>query len=67
MWTISRDGFQDRTVTVEVSAGRLRYGEPPNEAWVAIATRGRYAVEAVLDEETPPERLKISESGVSSR
>ena len=65
LWTIRRGGVQDRVVSVEVAAGRLRYSDLPVESWRAIETLGRSAVESVLDEENPPGRLRVSGSGVN--
>jgi hypothetical protein len=65
-WTIERDAEQ-RTISVIVAGGRRGSRELPEESRRAIETRGRTAVEGVLDREDPPRYIIVSISGLSER
>jgi len=63
-YDVGRDGEQ-RTVLVEV-AGTLDagHGDLPDDVRRALSTHGRSAVDAVLDDDDPPERLTVTTNGV---
>jgi hypothetical protein len=66
-WRIERKGADHRFVRVEVALGS-RYAEDLLAASrLAIATQGASAVDLVLDEETPPERIVVDSLGVRAR
>jgi hypothetical protein len=66
-WRISRDGV-NRSLRVEVACGlRLRPTDLPAESRNAIRSRGATAVDSVLDQDEPPERLVVSTLGVRAR
>lgn len=61
-YTIQRDE-EGRTVSVVVSRG-ISADAMPVDATAAYQTRGRSAVDAVLDQDDPPRYLVITDSGV---
>ena len=63
-WLVWRLGSEQRSVSVEVSAGYLHTTDLPPEALEAIDTRGASAVDASLGEDVPPLRLVVSSQGV---
>jgi hypothetical protein len=65
-YDIARDTDR-RTVSVIVAGGRLRSNDLPMESQRAIETKGRSAVEAVLEQDEPPRYLIISSGGVRPR
>ena len=66
-WRISRDGVH-RSVRVEVACAlKLRPTDLPAESRNAIRSRGATAVDSVLNQDEPPERLVVSTLGVRAR
>jgi len=65
-WTVERGG-ERRTISVIVAGGRRGSRELPEESRRAIETRGRTAIESVLDREDPPRYIIVSLSGLSER
>jgi hypothetical protein len=62
-WEIERNG-ERRTIKVEKSEDAAAYPSIAEEARLAIQTRGRSAIETILDADDPPPLLIISDHGV---
>lgn len=62
-WDIERED-QSRLVRVEVAGGRLNSVDLPSESQEAVRTRGRTALQPLLDRAEPPSRVLITSSGI---
>ena len=62
-YTIRR-GDEERTIGVIVSQGITRDHGLPHDSDAAMGTRGRSAVQDVLDQNDPPRYLVITSTGV---
>lgn len=61
-YTIRR-GDEERTIGVIVARG-ISVGDLPTDSAAAMQTRGRSAVDAVLDQDEPPRFLVVTSSGI---
>lgn len=62
-WSILR-GADKRTVLVVVAGGRAGSRELPEDSREALRTSGRSAVAAILDRQTPPRFITVTNAGL---
>lgn len=63
-WDIERPDGERRLIRVYVAGGRAGMPGLPAEARRAISTRGRSAVESVLEREEPPAGFVVTSDGL---
>jgi hypothetical protein len=64
-YDLERDGYR-RPVSVVLGRGCLG-ADLPDDAYRAVVTEGRSAVEAVCERDQPPRYLLVSRSGIAER
>jgi hypothetical protein len=64
-YDLERDGYR-RPVSVVLGRGCLG-ADLPDDAYRAVVTQGRSAVEAVCERDEPPRYLLVSRDGVAER
>jgi hypothetical protein len=67
IWVVENEAQEQRWILVEISGTAMAVDEEHLPAGVRDAkrTRGRSAVEAVLDSDSPPRRLMFTTQGLS--
>lgn len=60
-------GAERRTISVIVAGGRRNSKELPDESVRAVRSRGRSAVQGVLDRDAPPRYISVTTGGLGER